>query len=122
ARQRANGVHLFRPVELDQSHAIVDVDVDVNLDLGRHFRDASSGLTERFGVQVVQLLGASEHRSERIRRCESEERSSQRRRWAAWAPKIRSGSLETSLSYLPLNTAFRFSRKARIPSFWSSVR
>src|SRR5450759_4160104 len=30
-------------------------------------RDASSGPTERFGDQVVQMLGAGEHRSERIR-------------------------------------------------------
>src|SRR5260370_34153767 len=49
--------------------------------------DGASG--ERFGDQVVQLLGAAEHRSERICRCVSEERRPQRRRWAAWAPKIR---------------------------------
>src|SRR5260370_7599048 len=48
-------------------------------------------LGERFGGQVVQMLGAAEHRSERIFRCVSEERRSQRRRWAAWAPKIRRG-------------------------------
>src|SRR5437588_2277300 len=49
-------------------------------------------LVERFGAQVAQMLGAGEHRSERIRRCVSEERSPQRRRWAAWAPKIRRGA------------------------------
>src|SRR5216683_1792419 len=46
-------------------------------------------LGERFGDQVVQMLGAAEHRSARIRGCASEERRLQRRRWAAWAPKIR---------------------------------
>ncbi len=35
------------------------------------------------------MLGAAEHRSERIVRCPSEEHRRQRRRWAAWAPKIR---------------------------------
>jgi plastocyanin len=45
--------------------------------------------TERFGAQVVQTLGAAEYRSARIRGCVSEKRRSQRRRWAAWAPKIR---------------------------------
>ncbi len=46
-------------------------------------------LVERFGAQVAQMLGAGEHRSERIRRCVSEEHSPQRRRRAAWAPKLR---------------------------------
>src|SRR5467141_919959 len=55
---------------------------------------ASGGPTERFGAQVVQLLGAAEHRSERMRACVSEERRLQRRRWAAWAPKIRLASPE----------------------------
>src|SRR5258706_3748903 len=49
-------------------------------------------LGERFGAQVVRMLGAAEHRSERIRRCVSEERKPQRRRRAAWAPKIRRGA------------------------------
>src|SRR5712692_4284197 len=48
-------------------------------------------LGERFGDQVVQMLGAAEHRSERIYRCLSEEQRPQQRRWAAWAPKIRRG-------------------------------
>ena len=55
------------------------------------------GPGERFGDQVVQLLGAAEHRSERIDRCVSEERRLQQRRWAAWAPKIRSASPVSSL-------------------------
>src|SRR6202521_842918 len=50
-------------------------------------------LGERFGAEVAQMLGAAEHRSERIRRCVSEERRLQRRRWAASASKIRQGSL-----------------------------
>src|SRR5450759_575538 len=54
----------------------------------------SSGPTERFGAQVAQMLGAAEHRSERTRWCVREERKPQRRRWAAWASKIRSASLE----------------------------
>src|SRR5450759_3816706 len=45
-----------------------------------------------FGGQVVQLLGAAEHRSAHIDRRVSEERRPQQRRWAAWAPKIRRGS------------------------------
>src|SRR6266852_8326913 len=69
------------------------------LRLGTAVSEAGSGalramagdLGERFGGQVVQMLGAAEHRSERIFRCVSEERRSQRRRWAAWAPKIRRG-------------------------------
>src|ERR1700674_4577021 len=52
-------------------------------------RVTDGNLGERFGVQVAQLLGAAEHRSARIDRCVSEERRSQRRRWVAWAPKIR---------------------------------
>src|ERR1700676_5806424 len=63
-------------------------------------RDAARGPAERFGGQVVQMLGASEHPSERICRCVSEERSSQRRRWAAWAPKLRLASLAASLKFL----------------------
>src|SRR6266849_641141 len=55
-------------------------------------RAIAGDLGERFGGQVVQVLGAAEHRSERIFRCVSEERRSQRRRWAAWAPKIRRGA------------------------------
>src|SRR5450759_1551488 len=38
------------------------------------------------------MLGAAEHRSERIHPCVSEERRPQRRRWAASAPKIRRGA------------------------------
>src|SRR5438309_637048 len=52
----------------------------------------AGGLAERSGDQRVQLLGAAEHRSARMRPCVSEERRPQRRRWAAWAPKIRRGS------------------------------
>src|SRR5438132_9977247 len=56
---------------------------------------------ERFGGQAAQMLGAAEHRSERAPpglpapwlRGGDEERSSQQRRWAAWAPKIRRRSL-----------------------------
>src|SRR3989441_5946546 len=44
---------------------------------------------ERFGGQAAQMLGAAEHRSERIGQCVSEERRPQRRKCAAWAPKIR---------------------------------
>src|SRR5690349_10132567 len=54
---------------------------------------AVGGPAERFGDQVVRLLGAAEHRSERIRACVSEEHRTQRRRRAAWAPKIRLASL-----------------------------
>src|SRR5712692_3080010 len=54
-------------------------------------RVTAGNLGERFGDQVVQMLGAAEHRSERIRACVSEERRPQQRRWAAWAPKIRRG-------------------------------
>src|SRR5713226_3283227 len=64
--------------------------------LDRLVREYSAGrrvmagdLVERFGGQVAQMLGAVEHRSERIRRCVSEERRPQQRRWAAWTPKIR---------------------------------
>src|SRR5450759_3260933 len=49
-------------------------------------------LGERFRDQVVQMLGAAEHRSERSRCCVSEERRSQRRSWATRSPKIRRGS------------------------------
>src|SRR5216683_4083043 len=52
-------------------------------------RVTDGDLAERFGDQVVQMLGAAEHQSARIRRCASEERRPQQRRWAAWAPKIR---------------------------------
>src|SRR5205823_14545420 len=38
------------------------------------------------------MLGAAEHRSARMRPCGSEEWRPQRRRWAAWAPKIRRGA------------------------------
>src|SRR6266850_5633539 len=55
-------------------------------------RGTGGALGERFGGQVVQLLGAAEHRSARIDRFVSEERRPQQRRWAAWAPKIRRGS------------------------------
>src|SRR5712691_6058699 len=55
-------------------------------------------LGERFGGQVVQMLDAAEHRSERIFRYVSEERTPlgspcrrHGRQWAAWAPKIRRG-------------------------------
>src|SRR4029077_4893630 len=60
-------------------------------------RDSAGSLGESFGDQVVQMLGAPEHGSERIRACVSEERRSQRRRWAAWAPKIRRGFPALSL-------------------------
>src|SRR5258708_6607961 len=59
--------------------------------------DAAGGPAERFGAQVAQMLGAAEHRSERIRQCVSEERRLQQRRWAAWAPKIPQASLAASL-------------------------
>jgi chromosome partitioning protein len=42
-------------------------------------------------IQVAEILGATEHRSERIWACVSEERRSQQRRSAAWAPQIRRG-------------------------------
>src|SRR6202158_6281188 len=61
-------------------------------------RGTVGNLGERFGVQVAQLLGAAEHRSARIDRCVSEERRSQRRRWVAWAPKIRRGGPAVALS------------------------
>src|SRR5229473_6207804 len=64
--------------------------------LDRLVREYSAGrrvmagdLVERFGGQVAQMLDAVEHRSERIRRCVSEERRPQQPRWAAWTPKIR---------------------------------
>src|ERR1700680_833507 len=60
-------------------------------------------LGERFGVQVVQLLGAAEHRSARIDRCVSEEQRSQRRRWAAWVPKIRRGLPLVALAQVSLS-------------------
>src|ERR1700674_2974287 len=51
---------------------------------------------ERFGDQVAQMLGAAEHRTERIRRRVSEKRKPQRtlgvpkpQAWGRWAPKIR---------------------------------
>jgi hypothetical protein len=50
----------------------------------------------RFGGQVVQMLGAAEYRSERIGVFVSEERRPQQRKWAAWAPKIRSASPATA--------------------------
>ena len=50
------------------------------------------------------MLGAAEHRSERIRRCVSEKRRPQQtfgvpkpKAWGCWAPKIRSASLVASL-------------------------
>src|SRR5438552_4822696 len=56
-------------------------------------------LVERFGAQVAQMIGAGEHRSERIRRCVREERTPlgspcrrHGRQWAAWAPKIQRGA------------------------------
>src|SRR5690348_3095992 len=52
----------------------------------------AGALGERFGAQVARMLGAAEHRSERTRWCVSEKRKPQRRRRAAWAPKIRRGS------------------------------
>src|SRR5712692_6436048 len=55
-------------------------------------RGAAGGPAERFGDQVVQMPGAAEHRSRAHRACPSEERRRQQRRWAAWAPKIRSAS------------------------------
>src|SRR5216683_7985956 len=60
-------------------------------------RGAAGGPAERFGDQVVQMLGAAEHRSRAHRACPSEERRRQQRRWAAWAPKIRSASLAAPL-------------------------
>src|SRR5258706_3395624 len=54
-------------------------------------RGTAGFLGERFGDQVAQMLGAAEHRSERIRVCASEDQRPQQRRWAAWAPKIRRG-------------------------------
>src|SRR5689334_21181175 len=52
----------------------------------------AGALGERFGAQVARMLGAAEHRSERTSWCASERRRPQRRRRAAWAPKIRRGS------------------------------
>src|ERR1700674_328712 len=75
---------------------------------------ASSGPTERFGAQVVELLGATEHRSARIDRCVSEERRSQRRRWAAWAPKIRVAS--------PLLALFHYFEEAPALLFGDGAR
>jgi hypothetical protein len=46
-------------------------------------RGAAGNPAERFGTQVVQLLGASEHRNKRIRHTRREERRRQQRRWAA---------------------------------------
>src|ERR1700686_5004265 len=56
------------------------------------FAITAGDLGERFGAQVVQMLGAAEHRSARIVPCVSEERRPQQRRWAALAPKIRRGA------------------------------
>src|SRR5437773_2283702 len=61
ARERADGVHLLRPVEPDETDAVMRMDHYVLLDFSRH------------------------------------------------------------RPYRPLNTPLRFSRKARMPSFWSSV-
>src|SRR5712664_3880461 len=55
-------------------------------------RPTDRDLGEGFGDQVAEILGAAEHRSERIRSCVSEERRPQQRRSAAWAPKIRRGA------------------------------
>ena len=61
--------------------------------IGLPARGAAGNPAERFGGQVVQIQGAAEHRSERIRHTRSEERRSllggprlrgmARRRWAA---------------------------------------
>src|ERR1700686_3819241 len=74
------------------------------------FAITAGDLGERFGAQVVQMLGAAEHRSERIRPCVSEERRPQRHRWAAWAPKIRRGA--------PAGIA----RSTFVPWFWWKQR
>src|SRR5229473_5424666 len=71
-------------------------------------RDSAGSLGERFGDQVVQMLGAAEHRSARIRGCASEERRPQQRRWAAWAPKIRRGALPGIAKSLGLHTQPEF--------------
>src|ERR1700682_3214734 len=67
-------------------------------------------IAERFGAEVAQMLGAAEHRSERIRRCVSEERKLQRRRWAASASKIRQGSLAVTTCSLGGRRFFGWSR------------
>src|SRR2546423_13467647 len=82
-------------------------------------------LGERFGAQVVQIQGAAEHRNERIRRCVSEERRPQRRRWAAWAPKIRRGPPDRCTSSWPETSARdlgpRWSRYKARPSTGTSA-
>src|SRR5438045_7135176 len=60
--------------------------------LGLPLAITAGDLGERFGVQVAQMVGAAEHRSERMRSCVSEEWRPQRRRWDAWAPKVRRGA------------------------------
>src|SRR5712691_7379104 len=70
---------------------------------------------ERFGAQTAQMLGAVEHRSERIRQCASEERRPQRRRCAGWAPKIRRRSRAVTVcSFLGLSRHRGFGRLATL--------
>src|SRR5216684_3440762 len=85
-------------------------------------RVTAGDLVERFGAQVVQMLGAAEHRSARIRGCASEERiplgspcRRHGRRWAAWAPKIRrrlpAGTLTSQRLFQALGETFRHAER-----------